>query len=101
MTKTTDKKVSEMPFEKALARLEEIVGKMEEGNIPLEQMIKYFEEGNALATLCGTKLKELEKKIQILVKDDGKGGEWKDFGDSPEPVDEDEDTEDDDKDSLF
>ncbi len=101
------KDIEKIPFEKALGRLEEIVGKMEEGNVPLEQMIRYFEEGNTLATLCGSKLKELEKKIQVLVKEDTKGGEWRDFEDSEEdPIDEDEESEDDldendDQETLF
>ena len=58
-------------FEKSLERLETIVEEMESGDLPLEQMIKHFEEGSKLVTLCSTKLNEVEQKIEKLVK---KGG---------------------------
>ena len=58
-------------FEKSLARLETIVEEMDGGDISLEQMIKHFEEGSKLVTLCSGKLNEVEQKIEKLVK---KGG---------------------------
>ena len=58
-------------FEKSLERLETIVEEMEAGDLPLEQMIKHFEEGSKLVTLCSGKLNEVEQKIEKLVK---KGG---------------------------
>ena len=58
-------------FEKSLARLETIVEEMESGDLSLEQMIKHFEEGSKLVTLCSGKLNEVEQKIEKLVK---KGG---------------------------
>jgi exodeoxyribonuclease VII small subunit len=58
-------------FEKALERLEAIVEEMESGDLALEQMIKHFEEGSKLVTLCSAKLNEVEQKIEKLVK---KGG---------------------------
>ncbi|MCC7299908.1 MAG: exodeoxyribonuclease VII small subunit [Verrucomicrobia bacterium] len=58
-------------FEKSLERLEAIVEEMEGGELSLEQMIKHFEEGSKLVTLCSTKLNEVEQKIEKLVK---KGG---------------------------
>ena len=59
-------------FEKSLERLEAIVEEMESGDLSLEQMIKHFEEGSKLVTLCSSKLNEVEQKIEKLVK---KGGE--------------------------
>lgn len=59
-------------FEKSLERLETIVEEMEGGELSLEQMIKHFEEGSKLVTLCTGKLNEVEQKIEKLVK---KGGE--------------------------
>jgi len=59
-------------FEKSLERLEAIVEEMEGGDLSLEQMIKHFEEGSKLVTLCSSKLNEVEQKIEKLVK---KGGE--------------------------
>jgi exodeoxyribonuclease VII small subunit len=59
-------------FEKSLERLETIIEEMESGELSLEQMIKHFEEGSKLVTLCSGKLNEVEQKIEKLVK---KGGE--------------------------
>lgn len=58
-------------FEKSLKRLEEIVGKLEEGNAPLEESLKLFEEGVKISRLCTAKLEEAKKKVEILVKKDG------------------------------
>ncbi|MBI9020514.1 MAG: exodeoxyribonuclease VII small subunit [Verrucomicrobia bacterium] len=58
-------------FEKSLERLETLVREMESGELSLEQMIKHFEEGSKLVTLCSGKLNEVEQKIEKLVK---KGG---------------------------
>ncbi len=58
-------------FEKSLERLEALVEEMESGDLPLEQMIKHFEEGSKLVGLCSAKLNEVEQKIERLVK---KGG---------------------------
>jgi exodeoxyribonuclease VII small subunit len=55
-------------FEKSLERLEALVEEMESGALPLEQMIKHFEEGSKLVTLCSGKLNEVEQKIEKLVK---------------------------------
>lgn len=60
-----------MDFEKSLERLETIVEEMESGELSLEQMIKHFEEGSKLVTLCSGKLNEVEQKIEKLVKKDG------------------------------
>lgn len=68
-----------MPFEKALEKLESIVARMEEGELTLDEMVKYYEEGNRLSKLCSTRLKSFEKKIEILSRDDGKGGQWQEF----------------------
>jgi len=58
-------------FEKSLERLETLVNEMESGDLPLEEMIKHFEEGSKLVTLCSKKLTEVEQKIEKLVKKDG------------------------------
>ena len=62
-------------FEKALARLEEIAAEMESGELGLEKMVAAFEEGQKLVKLCSSKLNEVEKKIEMLVKNsDGSVG---------------------------
>lgn len=63
----------EEKFEDALKKLEGIVKKLEEGDLPLEESLKYFEEGVKLSRLCAHKLDEAEKKVEILIKEkDGK-----------------------------
>jgi exodeoxyribonuclease VII small subunit len=58
-------------FEQSLERLETIVSEMESGDLSLETMIKHFEEGSKLVSLCSKKLSEVEQKIEKLVKKDG------------------------------
>ena len=55
-------------FEESLAKLEQITKKLEEGDLPLEDSLKYFDEGVKLAELCNSKLNEAQKKIEILLK---------------------------------
>lgn len=55
-------------FEAAIERLEEIVSKMEAGQLGLDEMMGCFEEGQKLVRFCSGKLNEVEKKIEILVK---------------------------------
>jgi exodeoxyribonuclease VII small subunit len=67
------KKESEDPsFETSLARLEKLVDEMEAGDLTLDQMIAHFEEGSKLVEDCGKKLNEVERRIEKLVKKDGK-----------------------------
>jgi exodeoxyribonuclease VII small subunit len=62
-----------MDFEKKLGRLEEIVGKMEKGELALEDSLKLFEEGIKLSRECHTRLNEAEAKVKKLVSIDGTG----------------------------
>jgi exodeoxyribonuclease VII small subunit len=57
---------TEMPFEKALARLEKIVEELESGNVSLDEALKHYEEGVKLSRACQEKLTQAEKKIEIL-----------------------------------
>jgi exodeoxyribonuclease VII small subunit len=56
-----------MEFEKKLQRLEEIVIKMEKGDLPLESSLTFFEEGVKLSRECNTQLTEAENKVRILM----------------------------------
>lgn len=58
-------------FEQALKRLEEIVTELEKGELSLEKALKLFEEGVELSRLCGARLDEAERKVEILLKEDG------------------------------
>lgn len=82
MDKKDAEKLEKLPFEKALQQLEKTVEKMESGELSLDQMIECFETGNTLSKICGKKLTALQKKIEVLVKDEGGEAEWKDFDSS-------------------
>ena len=60
-------------FEEALKRLEEIVQRMESGDLALEDSLELFEEGVRLTRVCSQRLDEAEKKIELLTRDE-KGG---------------------------
>jgi len=55
-------------FEKSLERLETIVREMESGELSLEKMMKHFEDGMGLVGVCAARLNEVERKIEMLVK---------------------------------
>jgi exodeoxyribonuclease VII small subunit len=59
-----------LSFEAALKRLEEVVARLEQGEIALEEMLALFEEGVKLSRFCRKKLDEAEKKIEVLLQDD-------------------------------
>jgi exodeoxyribonuclease VII small subunit len=61
--------VKEVKFEDSLKRLEELVQEMESGELPLEDILKKYEEGNKLIKFCASKLNEAEKRIEILMKE--------------------------------
>ena len=56
-------------FEAALARLEQIVQRLEKGELALEESLALYEEGVSLSRVCHAKLEEAEGKIELLLKD--------------------------------
>ncbi|UCB52050.1 MAG: exodeoxyribonuclease VII small subunit [Candidatus Zixiibacteriota bacterium] len=58
----------EKSFEAALAKLEEIVFELEEGELSLEEALKKFEEGVELSRFCTQKLTQAEEKVNKLIK---------------------------------
>jgi exodeoxyribonuclease VII small subunit len=56
-------------FEAAVQKLDDIVQKLEKGDMPLEQSLVLYEEGVRLSRLCHAKLEEAEGKIELLLKD--------------------------------
>lgn len=62
-----------MDFEKKLTRLEQIVEKMESGDLALEDSLKLFEEGVKLSRECNTQLSEAEQKVKLLLNVDASG----------------------------
>ena len=61
------KPIPEMSFEEALAALEDVVGRLERGDVPLEQSITLYERGDALKKRCEDKLREAELKVEKIV----------------------------------
>ncbi len=66
--KQKQKQEPEVSFEEALARLEEIAGRLEGGDLPLEEAIGLAEEGLRLSQFCEKQLTEAEGKIVQLVE---------------------------------
>lgn len=62
-----------MEFEKKIKRLEEIVQKMEKGELPLEESLKLFEEGVKLSRDCHKELTQAEAQVKKLVSVDSDG----------------------------
>lgn len=60
-------------FENKLKRLEEIVKKMEQGDLELDESLKIFEEGVKLAKECQSHLSQAEQKVKILTGLDENG----------------------------
>ncbi len=77
--KTTDNP-SELSFEAALARLEEIVRTLERGEAPLDHSIELYQEGDKLKRHCEARLKAAQARIeQIAFGSDGKPAGAKPF----------------------
>ena len=68
-------------FNKGLLHLEEIINKMESGELSLEDSLKYFEEGVKIHRQCHTALTDAEQRISVL-SDSDNYIEEKSFGDS-------------------
>jgi exodeoxyribonuclease VII small subunit len=84
MSKTSEGKPSERNYEEAITRLEEIVGQLEEGNLPLEASLTLFEEGIGLAKYCSGKLDAAEGRLQILLGFNEEGPKIGQFQINPE-----------------
>ena len=69
----SEAKIDAMSFENAMAALEDIVRKLESGDVPLEESIALYERGAKLRAHCEAKLKSAEEKVAQITKDnDGK-----------------------------
>ena len=58
--------VKKLPFEQAIAELETIVKKLEEGDLPLEASLQLYERGVQLSRFCHARLEEAERRIEIV-----------------------------------
>jgi len=59
-------------FEEALARLEDIVNRLERGEITLDESMTAFQEGNRLVRHCLDRLSQAEEQVQKLISADGR-----------------------------
>jgi len=78
------KDASNKKFETALEELEQVVEQLESGELSLEDALTAFEKGVRLVKICNQKLNEVEKKIEVLVKDKEGKLQLKPFEDLPE-----------------
>jgi exodeoxyribonuclease VII small subunit len=102
--KKTDEPVLDrngLTFEQAIDRLEKIVADMEAAELPLEDVLKKYEEGTRLVRFCNQKLEEAEKKIEVLTKKADGRVAVEPFEAAPEPDDREEDKPDDEGGKLF
>ena len=61
--------MSKVSFEKAMGELEEIVQKLENGSLNLDESIDVYQKGIELSQFCAKKLDEAERKVTMLVQD--------------------------------
>jgi len=64
--------IQALPFEAALKQLEEIVTKLERGDVPLEESIAIYERGEALKKRCEALLAEAEERVERIRTAEGK-----------------------------
>jgi exodeoxyribonuclease VII small subunit len=69
-TKKTEKNVEDLSYEEALAELEQVVSALESEQSQLEDAIRLFERGQALAARCGVLLEAAELKVKQVVGED-------------------------------
>ena len=70
-------------FEQSLGRLDEIVRRMERGDVPLEEALSLFEEGTALVASCTKLLDAAELKVMQLTKGADGTPQEREFEDAP------------------
>jgi len=66
---------SEVSYEQALERLEGLVRRMEQGEVPLEESLKAFERGRSLVSRCKAILEDAERRIEQMGLDALQGGD--------------------------
>ena len=70
--KAIEGQIDGMTFEEAMAALEQVVGALERGEVPLEQSIALYERGAALKAHCAAKLKDAEEKVEMIRAQEGR-----------------------------
>lgn len=62
---------NELSFEEAMVELEKIVEQLEEGDVPLEKAINYYQEGMKLSKVCNDKLMNVQEKMTKIMNEQG------------------------------
>ena len=111
-SKSGDRPSPPPSFEKSLARLEEIVERLDDGNLPLEQSLAFFKEGTKLARICRSLLADAEVQVKEALReveaenggdddeDDTENGDDDGEDDGDEDDDDDNDDNDDDDEEM-
>jgi exodeoxyribonuclease VII small subunit len=68
--KPKTEKLTNLSYEEAIKKLEEIVRRLEDADIPLEESLSSFQEGVALSRYCREKLAEIEFRVEYLLKEE-------------------------------
>ncbi len=63
--------MEELNFEQAMARLEQIVKELEGGNVPLDDLMRLYEEGTALVRSCTERINAAEEKVKLVQSQNG------------------------------
>jgi exodeoxyribonuclease VII small subunit len=80
-------------FEKALERLQEIVAELEDPAKGLERSLELFEEGVALARFCRSRIEEIQKRVEVVLKETPDGFLTEPFAEGAEGEGDDEEIE--------
>jgi exodeoxyribonuclease VII small subunit len=78
-----------LDFERAMAELEQLVEKLEKGDLPLEESLAAFERGVALTRTCQAALRQAEQKVELLLQKPGGEAERVPFDDDGRDEDDD------------
>ena len=70
--KSQEKDIGELSFEEAITGLTDIVGRIEQGQIPLQDSLQQYERGMALIKHCRTILQEAEQRIERIAQEEEK-----------------------------
>jgi exodeoxyribonuclease VII small subunit len=71
VTGNSDSAVADLSFEEALSRLEQVVRRLESGEVPLDESIDLYEQGEALRRHCQQRLDAAQARIEKIVTDAG------------------------------
>ena len=69
MPENNNNDVAKLPFERAIEELESIVKRLEEGKVPLEELVTIYERGEALKRRCEDLLRQAEARVEKITLD--------------------------------